>query len=217
MTLPPLYLITDAERAGTARVVDVVLAAVAGGLRWVLAREPGAKVDALGDLVDRISEGARDVEISIAVRPGAQWGARLDLARDRELCGAHVGGGEPDRVGDARDALGPDLRIGYSAHTVDDAARAFACGADYVSLSPVFPPRSKRSSLPPLGVDGFRDACRQLALRDPTGPVYALGGIDADAAGDVARAGALGVAVIGALLDADDPRAVASRLLAPFA
>jgi thiamine-phosphate pyrophosphorylase len=110
----------------------------------------------------------------------------------------------------ARALLGPGALIGVSAHDGAGIARAAAQGADYVTLSPVFPSLSKPGYGPPLELEGFA----RLAANAPL-PVLALGGIDAGNAASVRAAGAAGVAVMGALLRADTEEATA-RLLSVF-
>jgi thiamine-phosphate pyrophosphorylase len=94
--------------------------------------------------------------------------------------------------------------IGYSAHSELEAAEAFEQGANYVSLSPIFAPLSKRSDLQPLGLDGLGRACSSLP-----GPVYALGGVTPRSAASIRARGARGIAAITAILEADDPAAAA--------
>ena len=102
--------------------------------------------------------------------------------------------------------------IGYSAHSGVEAADAFAQGADFVTLSPVFPTNSKFSSGPVLGLDAFE---RELTVAG--GPVYALGGVGAANASACVERGAHGVALIGAILGADDPAQAAREVRAALA
>jgi len=210
--LPRLYAITDVERLGADRVVGALAAAVDGGLAMVVVREPAAPIETVDELIARIVAACgQELAVLVACRGGASGSARLELASRRSLAGVHVGGGDPSFVRVARNALAPATLVGYSAHSVDDARRAFDAGATHVSLSPVFSPLSKRSDLAPLGVDGLRDACRRL-----DGPVFALGGIASGNVASVRDAGAHGVATIAALLESDDPCAVARALLVPW-
>jgi len=69
----------------------------------------------------------------------------------------------------------------------------------------------KRDAGPPLGPEGFA----ALARRAPEGvPVIGIGGVTAANATGVIRAGAAGIAVIGAVLSAPDPEAAARALAA---
>lgn len=82
--------------------------------------------------------------------------------------------------------------------------------ADFVTISPVAPTLSKPGYGPPLGVAGVRAAVAAAGVV----PVFALGGVTVENAPSFRQAGAYGVAVMGPVLRADDPRAVVADLLA---
>ncbi len=90
--------------------------------------------------------------------------------------------------------------LGASCHDRVGLRRA-AKGCDYALLSPVFAPLSKGSDSRPLGIGAF-----EKAVADSQIPVLALGGIDAARVASCLRAGAYGVAGIGAF---GDPESVA--------
>jgi len=94
---------------------------------------------------------------------------------------------------------------GRSCHSVAEVRRAAAAGASYTTLSPYAPSPSKPGYGPvlPGGVYG-----------DLPVPTYALGGISPANAADARRSGAHGVAVMGAVMRADDPATVVADLLA---
>ena len=104
----------------------------------------------------------------------------------------------------ARAVLGPKVPIGRSVHTPEGAAAA--TGADYLLAGHVYPSPSK-PGLPPLGPAGLA----QIVAVAPC-PLIAIGGITPDRVTEVIQTGARGVAVIGAIVEADDPR-VAARAL----
>ncbi|WP_433208855.1 thiamine phosphate synthase [Dactylosporangium sp. CS-047395] len=86
---------------------------------------------------------------------------------------------------------------------------AAADGPRYVTLSPIFATRSKPGYGPPLGLA----ALGRMAVVAPV-PVYALGGVDTPArARDCLDEGAAGVAVMGAVMRADDPARLVKELL----
>lgn len=97
------------------------------------------------------------------------------------------------------------LHRGRSCHSPADVARAAEHGFDYAMLSPYALTESKPGYGPPLGPDAFAD----LPL-----PTYALGGITPDNAAEAVAAGAHGVAVMGAVMRADEPAQVVCDLLA---
>ena len=93
----------------------------------------------------------------------------------------------------------PDFLIGAS---VRDAAEAAAAGAacDYLVAGTVFPTPSKAGMTTFLGLDGLTAIARAAAV-----PVLAIGGMTVERAGEVATAGAAGLAAIGLFADAHRP------------
>ena len=210
--LPPLYLISDAERVGEDRVIETIRDACNGGLRLVQLREPSWNAGRLESMALRMLEQVeQELALVVNCHPGKDFSARLELVGRLGARGLHVGGGETAGVEEARRILGDGVVLGYSAHSAGEAARAFACGANYVSLSPVFTPLSKQGEFEPLGLEQLSAACSLL-----DGPVYALGGVSVAAAASLHQAGAAGVAVVSALLEAGDPLQAAGELAAPW-
>jgi|DewCreStandDraft_1066081.scaffolds.fasta_scaffold00179_41 thiamine-phosphate pyrophosphorylase len=194
-----LYLIADS--AGARRPIDRAVAeAVQAGVRLVQLREkqlPDAQFLALAQELRRIT-AAHDARLLI--------NSRTHMAQAVGADGVHLPGAAS--IAEARRLLGPQALIGYSAHNADELRRAEQEGADFVTLSPVFPPHSKSSPVPALGLERFAQLVRSTCL-----PVYALGGVDPQNARDCLAAGAFGIAVVGALMSAPDIPAVVSRFL----
>ncbi len=195
-SLPRLLLIadrfTEPYRAG------IVCRAVAAGVPWVQLRDH--RVDAY-----RFARAAETlIPILKAENPKLllSVNTHLDVAQRLGL-GLHVGRRGPS-VAEARQRLGPEALLGYSAHDVDAAGRAAEEGADYVLFSPIFPTPSKPNALA-VGLKTLATVCRTLTI-----PVLALGGITPERVSACLQQGAHGVAVVSAILDASDP-AVAVR------
>jgi thiamine-phosphate pyrophosphorylase len=137
---------------------------------------------------------------------------------------------EKDLSSDARDALASSLRksigdallvsdvdgahrdgsgrvVGRACHSAVEVSSA--SGLEYVTVSPVYPSSSKPGYGPPLGLAMLRDWCSASAV-----PVLALGGVDSPGrAAECVRAGASGVAVMGAVMAAADPAATVRGLV----
>ena len=199
MSLPgPLLLITD--RASTARPLGaVVAAALAGGCRWVMVRDKALDDSALAALVGEIMALARPFEAAVSVNGNAR------VAAARKARGVHLPQGQA--VAEARRAVGRDALVGVSAHSFAEAEAAAVDGADYLTVSPIFPTASKPG--PGLGLEALRRIAGALAI-----PVLALGGMTRDNAADCLAAGAAGVAVMGGVMRAEDPAAAAAALVA---
>lgn len=132
---------------------------------------------------------------------------RLDVALAAGADGVHLPEASFPIVA-ARRLLGPDAWIGRSTHGADAARRAAAAGADYVVVGPIFATPSKAAFGAPLGLAALADATASVAR-----PVVAIGGITPAELPALRAAGAHGVAVIRAVLDAEDPAAVANALV----
>jgi thiamine-phosphate pyrophosphorylase len=138
---------------------------------------------------------------------GPDLDGRLAIAA--ELGAAHLGGGVVS-ISDLRRELGPHAWISVPIHRVDGARLAANEGADAALLSPIFGTPGKVKT---LGIESLRWA---RSSAGSTIRLLALGGVGVEQAQECADAGADGVAVIRALLKAEDVRAVARELAAPF-
>ena len=107
----------------------------------------------------------------------------------------------------ARRLIGRKKILGVSAGSVAEAREAVEDGADYIGASPVFSTPTKPDAPPPLGIDGLREICAAVPV-----PVVAIGGINKGNAGDMMRAGASGIAVVSAIVGAEDVAAAARAL-----
>jgi thiamine-phosphate pyrophosphorylase len=198
--LDRVLLLTD-RRACEGRgrsLVETVTAALAAGIGSVVFREKDLPAE------ERLRLGEA---LAGAVRSA---GGTLVVASDPVLA-SRLGAVALHRS--ARDPL-PDRRTdlpwGRSCHSLAELQAAAAEGAAYATLSPIFPSRSKPGYGPALGLPELARCTAALPLL----PIYALGGVDAGTAGPCAHAGARGVAVMGAVMAADDPESAARRLLA---
>jgi thiamine-phosphate pyrophosphorylase len=123
---------------------------------------------------------------------------RCDLALAVDADGVHLGQGDLP-LDMTKKVMGPDKLIGISTHNPYQVREATAGKPDYLGFGPIFKPGSKQDHDPVVGLEGLR------AMRSLTSlPVFAIGGIQIDQAGEVMRAGANGVAIISAILKAPD-------------
>lgn len=136
---------------------------------------------------------------------------RVDVALAVDADGVHLG--QTDLPIEAARRLAPELWIGVSTHDLDQVRIACEAGADYLGFGPVFTTTTKANPDPVQGIEGLRAAVAAASGR----PVVAIGGITAETAGDVYRAGAHAICAIGAVNAARDPRDAARRLGRPGA
>jgi thiamine-phosphate pyrophosphorylase len=196
-----VYLVTDRDLSGLRSLADIVEEAIAGGVTAVQLREKelGAR---------RFLEEAREFkELLLGTEIPLFINDRVDVAMAIGADGIHVG--QDDLPADqTRRLVGPEVLVGVSVATPEEARQAITDGADYLSVSPVFLTPTKPDADHAVGLQGvtrIRHAAEEV-------PVLAIGGIDSTNARSVVEAGADGVAVVSAIVAADDPERAARAL-----
>ena len=194
-----LCLVTDRTGTRDRDLVEVVAACLAAGLPAVEVREKDLPVTEVAALCRRIG----------ALRP-----APFLIVNDRVDVALAVGAHGVQRthaslaVDELRVVADKRVRVGASVHSLKDASDAAAHGADWLFFGPVYDTPSKRRYGAPQGLAALERVASAVNI-----PVVAIGGITPDRVADVRRAGARGVAVISAILFADDPGAATKRFL----
>ncbi len=130
---------------------------------------------------------------------------RPDLAILSQADGVHVGQDELS-VKDVRAIVGPDLLVGVSTHSLEQARAAILDGADYIGVGPTFPSRTKQFSHYP-GLELLRQVAGEIRL-----PAFAVGGITAANVAQVRACGMTRIAVSGAVMDEAHPAAALAEL-----
>jgi thiamine-phosphate pyrophosphorylase len=131
----------------------------------------------------------------------------LDIALAVNADGLHLGQGDLP-LAEARRILPIDMLIGSSTHSTAEAVRSQANGADYVAVGSIYPTTSKEK-FKLVGLDTLRRTRSKVSV-----PLIAIGGVNHTNVQEVMRAGADSVAVISAVLGADDVEKAARRLAA---
>lgn len=197
-----LYLVTDGASLRGRALLDVVGAALAGGVSCVQLREKCISTREFVELglALRTLLAARGVALVI--------NDRLDVALACEADGLHLG--QSDMPLDlARRLLPPHMALGLSVENLHQVEQAAHSQADYLGVSPVFATPTKTDTAAPFGLAGLAQARALSPL-----PLVAIGGIHAGNAQAVLAAGADGLAVVSAICSAADPRAAAAQLRA---
>ena len=188
-----------ADVESTKMLMQRVREGIAGGVNVVQLREkglPAGDLFALALQLRRVTQGRALFIVN----------DRVDVALAVGADGAHLPeNGLP--VESAREMLGEDMLLGCSVHSVAGAAQCAVLGADFVQVGTLYATDSKPGRTP-AGPELVREVVTAAAV-----PVIGVGGITARNAAEVMAAGAHGVAVIGALLDAPDTPAAARRLI----
>ncbi|MEF8807157.1 thiamine phosphate synthase [Natronomonas sp.] len=198
-----VYLVTDEGLSAGRSTVEIVEAAIRGGVDIVQLREKSASANERYELGRELRVLTREAGVPLIVND------RVDLAAALDADGVHLGDDDLP-VSVAREQLGEAAIIGRSVSTPEAARRAEEAGADYLGVGAVFATDSKDDVSPEqqgIGLDRIR------AVREATDlPFVGIGGVTPHNATDVVEAGADGVAVISAVTGADEPE-VATRAL----
>ncbi|MDQ6972397.1 MAG: thiamine phosphate synthase [Mariprofundaceae bacterium] len=197
-SIPELLLISDHARFEGEVFFNAVEAALKGGADAVLAREKQMDSARLLAFCARLRRLTRKYDARLLVHTQA------DVARAVGADGVHLASSDLAEIPAMRRWLDDaGMTISASCHNAAELHFAADGGADFALLSPVFPTASHPGA-PHLGAARFMELARDCLL-----PVLALGGINVDN-----RAELIGfpVAVIGALLGADDAEKTAQRL-----
>lgn len=184
-------LVTDRFETRGHDLVDVVEAAVAGGVGLVQVRErdlPEAEIEAL---LRRILGRLRGTPARLLVNAHPALALMLDV-------GLHLPASAPS-LAPPRPAL-----CGRAVHDETETRQALAEAASYVVVGPVFPTGSKPGH-PGAGLGTLARLARLVA---PV-PVFAIGGLTPERVASVVSAGAHGVAVRSAILGAPHPERAA--------
>jgi thiamine-phosphate pyrophosphorylase len=207
-----VYLITTGLAAGGRHsggdeLLKKVEAALAGGVKGVQLREKDLQA---GELL-KLALGLR----KLTRRYGAKLlvNDRVDIALAAGADGVHLGRdslppGEARRLVIRNEFIGGNKLIGVSTHSAKEAVEAERAGADFVTLGPVYPTPSKARYGEPLGPGALEEASGAVGI-----PVFAIGGVTSENAGEVLAAGAFGVAVISAILASEEPEKSARALI----
>lgn len=195
-----LYLCTDSrrERGDLADFLDAVLA---NGVDIVQLREKNLEaadeLAALEVFADACRRHGRLLAVNDRADLAVAAGADVLHLGQRDLAPAI-----------ARRIVGPDVLIGLSSHSGEQArAAAAAAEVDYFCLGPIWPTPTKPGR-PHTGLAPVAG----LAAEAVATPWFGIGGIDEDTLDQVLEAGARRAVVVRVLTEAADPAAVAARL-----
>jgi thiamine-phosphate pyrophosphorylase len=195
-----LYLVTDRGLARSRSTLEIVSAAVRGGATVVQLREKDCSTRDFIEQGLAIKEFLKDRGVPLIIND------RLDVAQAVKADGVHLGQTDmPLEM--ARKILGDSMIIGISAESLQDAIEAETGGADYLGVSPIYATPTKTDTAPPLGLEGLREIRKAVRL-----PLVGIGGLNRDNVAEVIRSGAEGVAVVSAIVAAEDPQAAAEVL-----
>lgn len=184
-------------------LVSVVEEAIDGGVTLFQYREKGNGAltgDAKYKLAKRVQELCKRKNIPFIVNDD------VDLALQLDADGVHIGQ-EDEAAASVREKIG-DKILGISVHTLEQAQKAAAQGADYFGVGPIFSTQTKEDARDAQGT-ALIELFKNYKIETP---IVAIGGITAENTPPIIKAGADGVSVISAISQAESVYEAARRL-----
>mgnify|MGYP001073912997 CR=1 FL=1 len=197
-----LYLITNRKLfTNHESLIMAVEDALKGGLKAVQLREKELGTRDMLNMAYRLRELTKTYNSKMFIND------RLDIALAVEADGVHLGQKSiPAHA--VRKIVQDRLLIGVSTHSLDEAVDAEKGGADFITLGPLYETPSKLKYGEPIGIDAVREVKAKISI-----PLFGIGGVKLDKVREVMDAGADGVALISAILKAENIRGATEEFL----
>ena len=180
--------------------------ALEGGCKWVQLRMKDAPEE-------EVLACAKEA-LPLCRQHGAKFilDDHVELVETAGADGVHLGKNDMP-VDEARKILGPYKIIGGTANTIDDIIRLHRQGADYIGCGPFRFTTTKKKLSPVLGLEGYRDIVLKMKENGIDLPIVAIGGITVDDIPAIMGTGVTGIALSGAILNAEDPKSMTESIL----
>jgi len=196
-----LYLVTDRPLSEGRNMPWIVEEAVKGGVTMVQLREKDCSTREFIELAVVLKQKLDPFRIPLIIND------RVDVVLAADADGLHIGQSDmPYKM--ARKLLGNDKIIGLSVENMEQVHEANLLDVDYIGISPVYGTPTKTDTAQPFGLGGVK-----TVMTITKHPTVAIGGMNKSTAADVIKAGADGIAVVSAIVAADEPQFAARELM----
>ncbi len=194
-----LYLCTDRDLMSTDTIEEAVEQAVKGGCTVVQLREKDCSSLEFYETALRVKKITDEYKIPLIIND------RVDIALAVNADGVHVGQDDLPAAS-VRRILGGDKVIGVSAGSVREAVKAREDGADYLGVGAMHA-TSTKTDADVTTVDELKKIREMVDL-----PIVAIGGMNKQTLPELKGTGVDGIAVVSAVIAADDIERAASEL-----
>lgn len=195
-----LYLCTDRRLMTSPTIEASVESALRGGTTVIQLREKDCSSREFYELGLRVKKITERYNAPLIIND------RVDIALAVGAAGVHVGQGDlPCKV--VREIVGPDMIVGVSAATLDEAVRAEEDGADYLGVGAMYATATKTDTRP-VSMEELLKIRAAVKI-----PIVVIGGINKQTLGNFKGTGVDGLAVVSAIVAQPDPEAAARELL----
>lgn len=189
-------MILDSAKKGPQHSLAIAEKVLDAGCRFIQVREKSMSDRDRLSLLSQVIDRAKRLDAWVVMND------RVDLAILASADGVHLGQ-DDITMADARSLIparrARRLIVGQSVGSKDEALLAQSDGADYLGCGALFPTGTKEDAVE-IGLERLATIANSVAI-----PVFGIGGISVERVADVLSAGALGVAVCSAIVNAPDP------------
>ncbi|OBT54377.1 hypothetical protein VE04_04554 [Pseudogymnoascus sp. 24MN13] len=208
-----LYLVTDSTPAilGGASLVDVVEAALEGGVTIVQYRDKSTETGVMVDTARRLHAVTKKYNVPLLIND------RVDVALAVGCEGVHIGQDDID-IKTARRLLGESAIIGLTVASVEQALQGCDDGADYLGIGTIFATPTKTNTKDIIGTAGCQAILKAMAPKYSNVGTVCIGGINATNLQRVLYQSSDnskrldGIALVSAIIGAKDPKEAAKNL-----
>lgn len=180
--------------------------ALEGGCRWIQLRMKEATNDEIIDAANQIRPMCKQHHATFIIDD------HVELVKQAGADGVHLGQQDMP-IDEARRILGNDYIIGGTANTFEEIVLHWQHGANYIGCGPFRFTSTKKRLAPILGIDGYSDIINKMKQHGINIPIIAIGGIGYDDINPLLKTGLNGIALSGAILQANNPIAEMQHIM----
>ena len=196
-----LYVITESAISKGRSNEFVVKEAIKGGAKIIQLREKGWDKSKVKEEAVKLLKICKKNNVLFIVND------YVDIASEIGADGVHLGQSDMP-IKEAREIsnkANKRLIIGLSTHSAEQAVKADKEDVDYITIGPIFNTRAKDYTVGTAIIKEIKNKINK--------PLIAIGGINKNNIDEVLRQGVKSVAVISAVVSADDVKEAASELV----
>jgi thiamine-phosphate pyrophosphorylase len=194
------FVLSPSSKFPNRSVIDLLKASLSAGVKLVQLRLKNVSDKELFEYATLARKLTDSADALLIIND------RVDIAMAVKADGVHLG--QNDLPATIARQLAPELIIGVSTHSVDEAKKAQLDGASYVNIGPLFPTKTKLWDKEFLGIEGLKRISSVINI-----PFTVMGGIKKEHIPLLVSVGACTIAVVTAITEADNPEKASGELL----